>query len=219
MSKSPHTLLPAKVEGIIFDCDGVILNSREANTCYYNKILAALGLPPMTEEQSTFAHMATVKQVFAYLVPEELHHKIQEIQGKVVNYYRDIMPLVTLEEGFMDFILWAQSQNIRMAIHTNRMNGMPIVLDTFHLHGFFDPVVTAALAKPKPAPDGIFYIIEQWGMPKENLIFVGDSLSDAEAAKGAQVSFAAYGNKNLEAAIALSHFKALQDCIEKRIIS
>ncbi len=219
MSKPPHTLLPTKVEGIIFDCDGVILNSREANTCYYNKVLAALDLPPMTEEQCSFAHMATVKQAFAYLVPKELHHKVYEVQKEAVNYFRDIMPLVTLEEGFMDFIIWAKSQNLRLGIHTNRLDGMPAILDTFHLHGFFDPVVTAALVQAKPAPDGIFYIMKQWNISKEHLIFVGDSLNDAEAAKGAQVSFAAYGNKKLEAAITLSHFKALQDCVEKRILS
>ena len=44
------------LKAIVFDCDGVIFDSREANKAYYNAILKNIGLPPMNEEQLNFAH-------------------------------------------------------------------------------------------------------------------------------------------------------------------
>jgi len=38
------------IEVVIFDCDGVLFDSREANTVFYNHILSEFQLPPMTEE-------------------------------------------------------------------------------------------------------------------------------------------------------------------------
>ena len=43
----------------------------------------------------------------------------------------------------------------------------------------------------KPAPDGILKIAEKSGFPKEDILYVGDSLTDAEAAERAGVAFAA----------------------------
>ncbi len=43
----------------------------------------------------------------------------------------------------------------------------------------------------KPAPDGILKIAEESGFPKEDILYVGDSLTDAEAAERAGVAFAA----------------------------
>ena len=37
--------------GVIFDCDGVMINSRAANDEFYNRVLAYFGLPPLTPEQ------------------------------------------------------------------------------------------------------------------------------------------------------------------------
>lgn len=42
-------LFPHGLTGIIFDCDGVMIDSRAANAIFYNKVLAALGLPPLTQ--------------------------------------------------------------------------------------------------------------------------------------------------------------------------
>ena len=37
---------------IIFDCDGVLIDSFDANMRYYSRIKEQLGLSPLTEERS-----------------------------------------------------------------------------------------------------------------------------------------------------------------------
>ena len=35
------------INGIIFDCDGVLFESRKANLAYYNAVLSQFGEPPV----------------------------------------------------------------------------------------------------------------------------------------------------------------------------
>lgn len=205
--------LPRPLRGIIFDCDGVILDSRAANERYYNLILEALGLPPMTPEQEAYTYMATVHQSLEHIVPRHMQHNISEVHKKNVNYQRDILPLIRLEPGLTEFLRWVQGMGIRMAIHTNRFSGMPAVLDAFDLYAYFEPVVTAAMVRPKPDPEGTLHILECWNMTRRDVLFVGDSLNDALAARAGGVSFAAYRNPALDATVKVDSFASLADAL------
>ncbi|MEG2173826.1 MAG: HAD hydrolase-like protein, partial [Desulfovibrionaceae bacterium] len=152
--------VPAQLAGVIFDCDGVLIDSREANAEYYNRILRALNLPDLTEEQEAYTYMATVSESLAHITPVELQGRLPEICQKNVNYMRDIMPLIRLETGIMDFLTFLIERGVRCAVHTNRSSGMAVVVDAFKLRRYFDPVVTAVMVKPKPAPDGVRYILQ-----------------------------------------------------------
>lgn len=202
--------LPATLTGVIFDCDGVLIDSREANAEYYNRILAALDLPPLTEEQESYTYMATVNEALAHITPIALQAHLPEICRKSVNYMRDIMPLVRLESGILDFLRFLSARGVRCAVHTNRSSGMAVVVDTFDLHQYFDPVVTAVTVKPKPAPDGVQYILRQWQAAPENVLFVGDSLNDAQAALRGGVYFAAYRNPALQANLCVENYSELE---------
>lgn len=49
-------------QAIIYDCDGVLIDSREANRAFYNDILAHFGRPPLTEDQLDFVQVSTSGQ-------------------------------------------------------------------------------------------------------------------------------------------------------------
>ncbi len=218
MCYAPHLNMPTILTGIIFDCDGVILNSRAANAMYYNKLLAALNLPPQTAKQEAYTHMSTVRGALEYLIPKELHAKALDICKNVLNYRRDIMPHITLEEGFLEFINWGRENEISMSVHTNRFDGMPAIIETFNLGGFFDPIITAADATPKPDPAGIFKILNKWQTSQDTVVFIGDSLNDQQAAMAGQVSFIAYKNPALDAAINIDNFILLKKQLHKKYL-
>ncbi len=202
--------LPQKVQGIIFDCDGVIIDSKKCNALYYNKILEAFALPPLSQEQEAYTYMSTVKQALEYLIPEHLHGQLLQVCTETVNYGRDIMPMVELKPEYYDFVLWLQENNIRLAVHTNRANGMKFVLDKFEFLREFSPIITSEHVAPKPSPEGIFAILEQWNVAKEDVLFVGDSQTDQLASAAAGVPFVAYESMELEATVNVASFSALQ---------
>jgi beta-phosphoglucomutase-like phosphatase (HAD superfamily) len=54
---------------VIFDCDGVLFESREANRAFYNQLLCEMGKARLTEEGLSYVHMHTVFEAVDYLFP------------------------------------------------------------------------------------------------------------------------------------------------------
>ena len=108
-----QALFPHGIAGVIFDCDGVMIDSRAANNIFYNRVLAYFGLPPMTQEQEDYSFMATSRQALLHIVPPHLHHEIDYVTRNEVVYQRDIVPMLRLQPGFMNFIDNLRSRGVR----------------------------------------------------------------------------------------------------------
>lgn len=181
------------LKGVIFDCDGVIIDSTDANRQFYNLILAHYGLPPMRPEQERYCFMATSAQALESILPRELHPQIGRMGRDIVNYRQKIMPLVKVFPGFLDFIQVLHNYGIRMAVLTNRTAaGMQAVLDILSLPPYFDPVVTATEMRPKPDPEGALSILSAWNCRAGEVLYVGDSAIDLETARAASIPFVAF---------------------------
>lgn len=128
-----------------------------------------------------------------------------------VNYQRDIVPLLRLQPGFLEFANDLHAGGVRMAIATNRISrGIQTVLDFFALPSYFDPVVTASNAAPKPSPEGARRICAAWGFAPADVLFVGDSEHDRDAAQGAGTVFAAFNGGELRGRITAADFSQLR---------
>ena len=134
---------------------------------------------------------------------------MDEILRTEVVYSRDIVPLLRIYPGYREFLELARSHGLRLAVHTNRTaEGMQRVLDFLALPSYFNPVVTATEAAPKPAPDGVRLVLERWGADPAQVLFVGDSPNDREAAAAAGVVFAAFGG-GLQGPLAAAGYEEL----------
>lgn len=189
---------PNGMRGIIFDCDGVMFDTRDCNMQYYNLILNNMGLPPMTPSQEDYVHVATVGQSLEHIIPRNRWHEIPAAR-KTVDYVSEIMPLMRPEPGLFELLQTLRSLNIRMAVYTNRTNSMELVLEKWNIaHNFF-PVITAQKVKGKPHPEGGFRILEAWGAKADEVAFIGDSTADQGAAAGSGIPFWAFKNPTLHA--------------------
>lgn len=198
MSFMTKNYFPHGIAGIIFDCDGVMIDSEDANRYYYNTILDALGLPPMTDAEEEYAFMATARDALLTMVPKEKHVMLDETMEKTIDYHRDILPRVKLMPGFLDFIAKAHEKGLKLAIDTNRTAlGIQRILDFFNLPPYFNPVISATVANPKPDPQGVAMIRDVWGVPPEKMLFIGDSDNDKQTAQNSGAIFAAFGGKGL----------------------
>ncbi|MFV0350154.1 MAG: HAD family hydrolase [Halodesulfovibrio sp.] len=187
---------PDGITGIIFDCDGVMFDTRECNVQYYNLILSRMGLDPMTKEEEDFVHVATVVQSLEYIVPRSRWNELPEAR-KAVNYVQEIMPHMRPEPGLFEFLETLRSMNLRMAVYTNRTNTMELVLERWGISSFFFPVMTAQKVKGKPHPEGAFKILEAWGAKPSDVAFIGDSTADQRAAEASGIPFWAFKNESL----------------------
>ena len=202
-------LFPRGLKGIIFDCDGVLFDSRASNIQYYNLILGALGQPPMSRQDEDYTHMASVGQSLARIVPPALMSRLPEARKRIV-YRRDILPLLEPEPGLMELLRWLRGAGLRRGICTNRTTTMEYVLDHFGMTELFFPVMTASRVRAKPHPEGICATLNAWGLARDEVAFMGDTIADEETARMAVVCFWAYRSPSLSARLHLDDFWALR---------
>ncbi len=199
-----------KKKGIIFDCDGVLIDSKNANIKFYNIILEKLNLPPMPKEAEEYVHSHTVFESIKYIVPENLYKKALE-EGKKISY-KEVISFIKLEEGLKDILTIFKEMKKKCAINTNRTTTMPLILDIFSLKEFFYPVVTAEMvSNPKPHPESIFYILKKWELKPEEVLFIGDSQVDQKAAKAAGIDFVSYKNNALNGLFNITSYYDLKN--------
>lgn len=182
-------------KGIIFDCDGVLIDSCEANMLFYNTVRRKLGLPDLTPEQREYCQMSTAAQALEYITPMPLRSAMAEVV-RGMSYARDIEPMIQASEHVVA-MLRALKGKFHLGVHTNRTGPLDYMFSRLEMNGFFDPVMTVMYCKPKPSPDGALKILSMWNAKPHEVLFVGDSLMDMKAAKAAEIPFLSYRNDKI----------------------
>lgn len=197
------------VRVVVFDCDGVMFDTEEANRAYYNHILEHFKRPGMTAAQLQFVHTHTLGQSIGHLFEtEELQRSAMEFR-RSMDYGR-FLKYLTIEPhlvGLLDRI----GRRYKTAIATNRTDTMNRLLAEFDLSDRFDLVVTSLdVERPKPHPDALFKILSHFRVTPHQALFVGDSEVDEGAARAAGVPFVAYRNPGLPAHWHIENLKELE---------
>ena len=179
---------------VIYDCDGVIFDSFEANLAFYNKIMEMLGKPPLDRSDGTLMrvlHTFASQEVLRHIFPDETIWRAAMGCISAVNY-RELVPLMRMEKGFRDTIE-TLSGSVDLAICTNRATSMDAVMEAFDLGRYFGIVMTALkVTNPKPHPEPLLKVLDHYRIAPCEALFVGDSDVDRQAAEAAGVPFVAY---------------------------
>ena len=198
-----------KPEVIIFDCDGVMFDSKEANEAYYNNILAHFGKPPMDIRQCGFVHMNTASRSVAFLFHDDPRLEQAQAYRNTVSYFPFIskMQMEPYLKAFLEYL----KPSYKIAIATNRSDTMDQVLQEHGLKGYFDLVVSSLdVQHPKPAPEALLKILDFFAVSPQKALYIGDSQIDELTARAAGVPFIAYKNPKLDADHYVDDFKEME---------
>lgn len=184
---------------VVFDCDGVMFDSKGANLHFYNQVRTHFGHPVMDEEELEYVHMHHVIDSVNFIMrhwPAELaaaHEYRQSLD------YKDYIRHMTIEPDLVEFLQFI-TPTCRTAISTNRTTTMALLLDLFSLRQYFEMVVTAMdVANPKPHPEALHRILAHFGLQPEESVFIGDSVVDLEHAAAVGMRLIAFKNPELVA--------------------
>jgi len=195
---------------VIFDCDGVMFDSRQANINFYNHLLSHFGLPLLREEQVAYIHMATADESIRYVfkgTPYLEQALAYRLQMDYTPFIQDMVPEPGLQE-----LLEKLKPKCGLAVATNRSNTIEKVLEVYGFAQYFDIVVSSLdVKKPKPHPESLFKILDFFSIRPDQALYVGDSPVDYETAKAASVPFVAYRNRDLDAAFHVDCLLDLSD--------
>jgi HAD superfamily hydrolase (TIGR01509 family) len=181
------------IELVIFDADGVLFDSTESNTAYYNAIFARVGEPPMSPVEEKAGVFMSAPQVFDLRAAgdQERIARMREVARAMdaTPFFHLLRPL----PGLRSFLL-AIKQRYRIGLATNRSATIPAIIDYLGLTDVFDAVDSVRdKVKPKPAPDILELCLKRAGVAPSHAVYVGDSETDRIASETAQLNFIGVG--------------------------
>jgi phosphoglycolate phosphatase len=196
------------IKVVVFDCDGVLLDSKAANVRFYDHILSRFGRPEVHRDQVEYLHMHSAQESLRFLFEDTklFDEAWQYCQGMD---FRQFNAYLRTEPGLIPF-LQALKASYHIALATNRTISTREVLEHFQLDPYFDCVVTAAdVAFPKPHPEAMERILDAFSASADEILYIGDSRVDEALARTTEVMFVAYKNPSLQAHLHIDHFDQL----------
>lgn len=176
---------------IIFDCDGVLVDSEIVGNRVYAELLTKLGYP-LTAEDSIRRFTGIDSKAAEKLIFEEsgidLPDNLMELADKAIfeALGKDLQPLM---QAVLSHDLL---QNVSKCVASNSPRALVLQsLDKTNQHSYFksEHVFTSSqVKKAKPAPDLFLFAAEQMGYDPEDCIVIEDSVAGIQAARAAGMS-------------------------------
>jgi len=177
----------------IFDLDGTLFDTLGDLARAVNAALAKHNAPAHTEEEiRSFIGNGSMNLIRRSIgdFPVDLQSVFDtymEIYSRNCTEHTHPMP------GVPEFL---EARKCRMALLTNKPS-VPThrILDHFGFEKYFETVLCGDTSPArKPAPDGFVQIISKTGIPKEEILMVGDDSPDIQGAKAAGIDSMFIGN-------------------------
>ena len=179
---------------ILFDLDGTIINTAPDLMSAHNHVMKKFGHP--TKELGEIKNLAgkgawmMMQRSFKKEVTDEKIKK--EMTNEFIDFYskniaNDSKPI----NGLFEFLDWAKSKNISMAICTNKQERLAVdLLKKLKLFDYFEYVAGSDTFNfNKPDPRHLTDVVEIIGGDLKKTIMIGDSEVDEMAAVNAKLPF------------------------------
>jgi phosphoglycolate phosphatase len=184
---------------ILFDLDGTLVDTAPDLMLAHNHVMKKFGYPTKSTEDirnlvGKGAGALIGRSIWGQAKKEfskVLDAKIKdEMVKEFVNFYgKNIVNESTLVTGVKDFLIWCKEQNISMAVCTNKQEHLSNdLLKKIGIYDFFEYVAGSdTFDYCKPDPRHLTNVVEILDGDIKKTIMIGDSETDANAAKAAEI--------------------------------
>lgn len=198
----------------LFDFDYTLADSHRGIVMCFRHVLNTHGIENISDEAIKKTIGLTLMDAFRVLTgsedkelltryKEEYMVKADEVMTKNTILYKETIPMFKLlkKAGYKVGII---STKLRYRIEQT--------LEAYGVEGFVDLIIGGEdVEEAKPNPQGIYKAIDYFKGIKEEVLYVGDSYIDAEAARNAGVAFMGVttGTTTKEDFLAYPHIKIM----------
>ena len=208
----------AQREVLLFDLDGTLVDSATDLHRAMNMSLNALQLPTVTEAQVR-VWVGKGTALFCQSALQHLTGKVDPAQQQqLLDTFLKIYnadPCVETQpfDGILEFLEWGLAQKKTMICVTNKPE-VPARAIVDHLgmnHYFADVIGGDRFEERKPHPRQLLHCVEQYAQSKDQVLMIGDSSNDVEAARRAGIDcvVVSYG---------YNHGENILDCQPQQVV-
>jgi len=184
---------------ILFDLDGTLVDTAPDLMRAHNHVMTKFGYPTKSTDEirnlvGKGARALIGRSIWGQ-AKKEFHSvndlKIKDQMSKeFVDYYgKNIISESTLINGVKEFLKWCKEKNISMAVCTNKQEHLSNdLLKKIGIYDFFEYVAGSdTFDYCKPDPRHLTSVVEILDGDVKKTIMIGDSETDANAAKAAEI--------------------------------
>ena len=179
------------MKACIFDLDGTLTNTLESMTYSVNLTLEEMGLSKITKDQCRLfvgngARVLIEKSLKAAGDTDASRiEEGMEIYGRIFD--RNCTYHVTPYEGITEMLKALKDKGIQLAVLSNKPDRQTVkVVKAIFGEELFDYAQGQKEGiRRKPEPDGVWYLMEQMHVSKEECLYIGDSEVDAATGRNA----------------------------------
>ena len=179
---------------VIFDFDYTLGDSTKGICLSINYALQQMGYPIASPEEIACTIGLSLKETFITLTSVDTASEIVKFSSLFKEMADRVMVAHTnLYEGVLESLHGLKEKGVKLAIVTSKYHyRIEQILSKFSAGDLIDIIVGAEDVKfEKPSPEGLLRAIETLQVNAEEVLYVGDSIVDAQAAQNANVKFAA----------------------------
>ena len=184
---------------ILFDLDGTLVDTAPDLMLAHNHVMKKFGYPTKSTEDIRNlvgkgagaligrSIWGQAKKEFSKVLDENI--KDEMIKEFLSFYGKNIVNESTLVTGVKEFLIWCKEQNISMAVCTNKQEHLSNdLLKKIGIYDFFEYVAGSdTFDYCKPDPRHLTNVVEILDGDVKKTIMIGDSETDANAAKAAEI--------------------------------
>jgi phosphoglycolate phosphatase len=184
---------------ILFDLDGTLVDTAPDLMMAHNHVMQKFGYPTKSTEEIRDlvgkgagamigrSIWGQAKKEFGKVNDEKVK---KEMVTEFVDFYgKNILNESTLIKGVKEFLNWCKNQNISMAVCTNKQEHLSNdLLKKIGIYDYFEYVAGSdTFNYCKPDPRHLTSVVEILDGNIKKSIMIGDSETDANAAKAAEI--------------------------------
>ncbi len=177
-----------KYKGIIFDIDGTLTSTNELIFASFNYV-AEKYLNRTFSDKELISFFGPTEDV---ILKQWCGENYEKARKDYYDFYSEHHHMADLYPGIKEILKDVKSKNIFLSIYTGKgKDAATITLKKLGIYDYFDLIITGDDVKEhKPSPEGIHIFLEKFNLKKEEVLMIGDAISDIKAARKAGIEIA-----------------------------
>jgi phosphoglycolate phosphatase len=180
--------LPPKIQTVLFDLDGTLVDNFTAIHRTFSDVVRALGLPPVTCQDVINAVGGSIGVTMRRLVGEALAEEATRL-------YLQLFPTLMFEDlriydGVIPLLSALQSRGFQLAVYTNKTASTARhILEHLNMMHWFDSVFgTTEVPWCKPDPQFTRFVLDKLTADAATTVMIGDSPFDIATARNGKLA-------------------------------
>jgi phosphoglycolate phosphatase-like HAD superfamily hydrolase len=205
------------LKSVLFDVDGVLIDSFEANLKFFQNLFNSVGYKSITREKYLQTFHQPMENIIKDVIGSQNDTEVKRIFEFGKNNRAKLYPydLISSPDGY-ESVINKLNQKYKLGIVTSRIRGgvfqipqLAKVEKYFQVTVYFEDT-----QKHKPDPEPLLLAANKLDINPVDILYIGDTESDFKAAKAAGMKFILYAKtNNSDEIINTTNFALIPDLI------